>query len=150
LTAKYANYAKMKPDLLFKEESYKIVGACFEVYKEKGCGFAESVYQECLELELRDQTIPFSAQQILSLHYKGHPLKSVYVPDLICYGGIVVELKAVTALTDEHRSQVMNYLKATGMELGLLVNFGHYPKAEIERIAASQHRFKPVPDPLSL
>ena len=131
----------MKTEVLFKEESYKIVGACFEVYREKGCGFLESVYQECLEIELRLQGIPFVPQKPLMLEYKGCPLRSKYEPDLICFNKIVVELKAVTELTDEHRAQLQNYLKATGLKLGLLVNFGHYPKAQVERIVAEKGRY---------
>ena len=121
-------------ELLFKEETYRIRGACYEVYKEKGCGFVEPVYQECMELELSLQGIKYVAQPRLQLEYKGQPLKSEYVPDLICFEKIIVELKAVTELTDEHRAQVHNYLKATGHRLGLLVNFGHYPQIEVERI----------------
>ena len=121
-------------ELLHKEESYQIRGACFEVYKEKGCGFLESVYQECLEFELDLQGIPYVAQPSLELEYKGRKLKSKYQPDLICFGEIVIELKAVSAIADEHRAQLHNYLKATGHRLGFLVNFGHYPKVEIERI----------------
>ena len=120
--------------IVYKDESYAILGACFEVYKEKGCGFLEAVYQECLEIELTLRTVPFHARTELSLQYKGQPLKQTYIPDLICYDKIVVELKAVKALADEHRAQVHNYLKATGMKLGLLVNFSHYPKVEYERI----------------
>ena len=122
-------------EIVFKEESYRIMGACFEVYKEKGCGFLESVYQECLELEMTDQGIPYAAQQKLLLSYKGRPLKQTYEPDFSCFDKIVVEIKAVSKLTDEHRAQVQNYLRATGHRLGLLVNFGHYPKVESERIA---------------
>ncbi len=121
-------------NIIFKEESYAIMGACFEVYKEKGCGFLEQVYQECLEIELEMRGITFVPQQELSINYKGRPLKSKYVPDLLCYGKIIVELKAVKELCDEHRAQVHNYLKATGHRLGLLINFGHYPKVEYERI----------------
>ena len=121
-------------ELLFKDETYLIRGACFEVYKEKGCGFLEAVYQECLEIELCLQEIPFVAQKKLSLNYKGRALKTGYAPDLICFDKIVVELKAVSELTDEHRAQLHNYLKATNLRLGLLVNFGHYPKIQIERI----------------
>lgn len=121
-------------DLKFEEESYRIRGAIFEVYREMGCGFLEAVYQECLEREFAKQGIPFVAQQDLVLQYKGERLAQTYKPDFICYERIIVELKALKELGNEHRAQVHNYLKATGFELGLLVNFGHYPKAEIERI----------------
>ncbi len=124
----------MKKELLHEEETYRIRGACFDVYKEKGCGFLEAVYQECLELELGSQGISFVAQPELVLSYKGRQLKQTYKPDLICFGAVLVELKAVSKLTDEHRAQVINYLNATGLRVGLLVNFGHHPKAEIERI----------------
>ena len=110
----------MTTDLLFKDESYKITGACFEVYREKGCGFLEVVYQECLEIELRLQEIAFVAQRPISLEYKGTPLRCAYAPDFVCYEKIVLELKAVKELADEHRAQVQNYLKATGFQLGLL------------------------------
>ena len=121
-------------NIIYRTQSFEVIGACFEVYKEKGSGFLEAVYQECLEMEFGDRKIPFIAQQPLALTYKGRPLKSKYAPDFICYGKIVVELKAVSALNDEHRAQIHNYLRATGMKLGLLVNFGHYPKLEYERI----------------
>ncbi len=121
-------------EIIYREESYKIMGACFEVYTEKGCGFLEAVYQESLELEFEDQGIPFVAQQKLSLSYKGRTLRQTYEPDFLCYGKIILEIKAVTHLTDGHRAQVHNYLRATGHRLGILVNFGHYPKAEAERI----------------
>ena len=121
-------------EIIYREESYQIMGACFEVYKEKGCGFLEAVYLECLELALGDERLSFFAQPCLSLTYKGRPLKQTYTPDFVCCGKIVVEIKAVTALTDEHRAQVHNYLRATGHRLGLLINFGHFPKIESERI----------------
>jgi GxxExxY protein len=121
--------------IIHKLESYEIMGACFEVYKEKGSGFLESVYQECLEMELGDRKIPFKAQFPFALTYKGRPLKGKFTPDFICYDKIVLELKAVSGLTDEHRAQVQNYLRATKLKLGLLVNFAHYPKLECERIA---------------
>ena len=120
--------------IIHKLESFEIMGACFEVYKEKGSGFVESVYQECLEIELGLRNIPFQAQQELALTYKSRPLKGKFKPDFICHDKIVLELKAVSGLTDEHRAQVQNYLRATGLKLGLLVNFGHYPKVEYERI----------------
>ena len=110
------------------------MGACFEVYKEKGCGFVEPVYQECLELEFGLQGILFQPQVGLALAYKGRPLKQKYVPDFTCFGKIILEIKAVSALNDDHRAQVHNYLRATGYKLGLLVNFGHYPGVEHERI----------------
>ena len=121
-------------DLVYAEECYKLIGACFEVYKDKGSGFLEAVFQECLELELGFQTIPFTAQSQLSLAYKGHRLKQRYVADFLCYDKIVIELKAVEKLTDEHRAQLLNFLNATGLRLGLLVNFGHHPKLEWERM----------------
>ena len=132
----------MSTEILYKEESYKIVGACFEVYREKGCGFLEPVYQECLEIELRLQGIPYVPKKSLALEYKGCPLRSTYEPDFICYDKIVLELKALTELTDEHRAQVQNYLKATSLKLGLLVNFGHNPKALVERIVAESGRYE--------
>ena len=121
-------------DLLFADETYAIRGACFEVYKEKGCGLLEAVYQECLEIELELCSVPFVSLPKLELEYKGRKLRSTYQPDVICFDKIVVELKAVSKLTDEHRAQLHNYLKATGLRLGLLVNFGHHPKTQIERI----------------
>jgi GxxExxY protein len=124
----------MESNIIFKEESYRIMGACFEVYKEKGCGFVEPVYQECLEMELGMQGIQFQPQVGLALAYKGRPLKQKYVPDFICFEKIILEIKAVSQLNDEHRAQVHNYLRATGHKLGLLVNFGHYPGVEHERI----------------
>lgn len=132
----------MSTEILYKEESYKIVGACFEVYREKGCGFLEPVYQECMEIELRLQGIPCVPKKSLALEYKGCPLRSTYEPDFICYDTIVLEVKAATELTDEHRAQLQNYLKATGMKLGLLVNFGHYPKAQVERMVAERGRYE--------
>ena len=119
-------------DLIYPKESYAIVGACFNVYKAMGCGFLEPVYQECLEIEFGHQEIPFQSQRELTLNYRGQELKHKYKPDFVCYDKIVVELKAVSKLADEHRSQVLNYLNATGFKLGLLINFGHHPKLEYE------------------
>jgi GxxExxY protein len=99
-----------------------------------GCGFLEAVYQECLEREFRKQEIHFAAQPELILQYKGEPLVQTYRPDFVCYEKIIVELKAVKEIANEHRAQTHNYLRASGLELGFLVNFGHYPKVEIERI----------------
>jgi GxxExxY protein len=127
-------------DFPHKDQTYKIIGACFEVYKEKGCGFLEAVYQECLEIELGLQLIPFVAKLPLRLEYKGRPLRQTYEPDLICFGKVIVELKAVSELADEHRAQVINYLNASGYEVALLVNFGHYPKIEFERLANTRKK----------
>ena len=122
-------------DIVYRDESYRIMGACFEVYREKGCGFLEAVYHECLEIEFGDQGVPYLTRQSLPLAYKGRRLQQSYVPDFICFDKIILELKSVSKLTDEHRAQVHNYLRATGHRLGLLVNFGHFPKVEHERIA---------------
>jgi GxxExxY protein len=122
-------------NLIYEDLTYQVRGALFEVYKEKGCGFLEDVYQECLEIEFGMQEIPFEPQHPLKLSYKGRSLKKKYIPDFICFGKIIVEIKAVSKITDEHRAQVHNYLKATGYKLGLIVNFGHHPQIEIERIA---------------
>lgn len=121
-------------EILYKEESYAIQGAIFEVYSEIGCGFLEAVYQECLEKELRIRRIPFVSQPELKLSYKGEKLAQTYKPDLICFDQIIVELKAVKEFAPVHKAQVINYLKATGMKLGLLVNFGDYPKATVTRL----------------
>jgi GxxExxY protein len=122
-------------DLIFKDECCAIIGACFEVYKDKGCGFHEPVYQECLAIEFEHCRIPAMAVPGLSMEYRGQLLSQKYYPDFICYEKVIVELKAVCGLNDEHRAQVLNYLKATKFQLGILVNFGHYPKLEYERIA---------------
>jgi GxxExxY protein len=121
-------------EIIYQEESYKIMGACFEVYKEMGCGFLESVFQECLGLELAAQDIPFRPQARLLLSYKSQRLEQIYEPDFICWDKIILEIKSVSRLAAEHRAQVHNYLRATGYRLGLLVNFGHYPMVEYERI----------------
>ncbi len=139
-TTKHAKGAKMGIKIVFKEESYKIVGVCFEVYKEKGSGFLEAVYQECLAIEFAEQSIPFVEKPILRLDYKGRDLKHTYEPDFLCFDKIIVEIKAVKHLTDEHRARIINYLKATGTQLGLLVNFGHYPKIEQERFVNQSSR----------
>ena len=122
-------------NLIFEEETYAIRGAVFEVYKEMGCGFLETVYQECLEKELRKLGIPFVAQQELQLMYKGEPLQQTYKPDSICYNQIILELKAVKDIAPEHKAQDIYYLKATNSKPGLLINFGRHPKVQIERFA---------------
>jgi len=121
-------------ELLYENESYAIRGAVFEVYSEMGSGFLESVYQECLEKEFKNRALPYVAQGELRLVYKNEPLEQIYKPDFICFGKIIVELKALKELAPEHRAQLVNYLKATRLRLGLLVNFGSYPNVEIERM----------------
>jgi GxxExxY protein len=125
----------MTKKIIYEEESYSIQGAIFEVYREMGCGFLEAVYQECLEKELRNRNIPFLAQPELELSYKGEVLKQKYRPDIICFSKIIIELKAVKEIAPEHQAQILNYLHATDMQLGLLVNFGAYPKVDIKRFA---------------
>lgn len=120
-------------EIIYKEESYKIIGACFEVYKNKGFGFLEAVYDECLAIEFELQNIPFISKPKIQLEYKGKLLNQYFEPDFVCYDKIIVELKAVSNLVNEHRGQTINYLHATNYELALLVNFGHYPKLEYER-----------------
>ena len=110
--------------LIYEQESFKIIGACMEVHKELGAGFLESVYQEALAIELSQQTIPFEKEKELSLAYKGTRLLKKYIADFICYNKIILEIKALNLLTSEHEAQILNYLKATGLRLGLLVNFG--------------------------
>ena len=120
-------------EIIYKEESYKIIGACFEVYKQKGSGFTEPVYQECLKIEFELQHIPSIFEPVIQLEYKGKILDQYFKPDFVCYNKIIVELKSVSNLIDEHRAQTMNYLNATKFDLGLLINFGHFPKLEYER-----------------
>ncbi len=127
-----------KEDFPLKEESYAVLGAVFEVYQEMGCGFLEAVYQECLERELRLRQIPFASQPVLTIPYKGESLRQTYQPDFICFDKIILELKAVTQLAPEHRAQLHNYLKATGLPVGYLINFGHYPKVEFERVVRTR------------
>jgi GxxExxY protein len=127
-----------KAPLIWKDESYAILGACFAVYKDKGCGFLEPVYHECLEIELDLQGILFLSKPPQTLQYRGRTLVQTFTPDFICYNKIILEIKAVSALVNEYRAQLLNYLNATGCELGLLVNFGHYPGLEYERLVTRQ------------
>jgi GxxExxY protein len=122
--------------LLYEEESYALRGCVYEVNKHLGCGFLEEVYQSALSIELARAAIPFEPQKTLCIYYKGEPLPHTYVPDFICYGKIIVEIKSASTLVARHEAQVRNYLAATGYKLGLLVNFGAYPKAEIVRVVS--------------
>ena len=111
-------------NIVYKTESYNIIGACMEVHSELGCGFLEGVYQEALELVFLDSNIPFDREKDLKICFKNKILSKTYFADVICYDKIIIELKAVTELTDIHQTQVFNYLKATRMKLGILINFG--------------------------
>ncbi len=108
----------------FKDECYEIIGACMEVSNELGCGFLEPVYQEALCYEFSDQGIPFENEKVLDVYYKGRLLKKKYIADFMCFGEVILEIKAIDTLHPEHTAQVLNYLKATGKKIGLLVNFG--------------------------
>ena len=110
--------------LIYPKESYTITGCLMTVHRELGCGFLEAVYQEALARELQEAGIPFKREESLKIYYKGYPLTKEYIADFVCFNKIIVELKAVAKLTDVHKCQVRNYLKATGFELGILANFG--------------------------
>lgn len=120
--------------LLYEEEAFRIRGAVYDVYRAMGAGFLEAVYHECLEIELARRGVPFETRKPFALSYLGQSLRHTYIADLICYGRIVLELKAVRAIAPEHRAQTLNYLRASGLRLGLLVNFGATPRAEVERL----------------
>ncbi|MBC7257996.1 MAG: GxxExxY protein [Chloroflexi bacterium] len=125
-------------DLLLKDEVYAIVGAAMEVYNELGSGFLEPVYQEAMEWELARRRIPYEAQKEINILYKGHALRKTYVADLVVYGQIIVEIKAVAQLTAVEEAQLLNYLKATGLEVGLLMNFHAPHKLEWRRMVRTQ------------
>jgi len=130
-----------KLEILHKDESYKIIGAAMTVHQEMGCGFLEAVYQEALEREFCFQSIPYKREVPLPIYYKGELLSKNYIADFICYGKIIVELKAISSLSSEHKAQVLNYLKATGFELGLLINFGE-GKLKYERLIKKKRSTK--------
>ena len=109
---------------LCKDECYKIIGACMAVHRELGHGFLEPVYQEALAIELDYQGIPFVREQELNIKYRGIELNKIYKADFVCYNGIIVELKAIRELSNDHIAQLINYLKATNLKVGLLINFG--------------------------
>jgi GxxExxY protein len=110
---------------MFQQEGYSFMAAAFEVYNEIGYGMAEEVYQQSLEIEFSLRKIPFLTKQELEVYYKGHKLTTRYKPDLLVFGGMVVELKAVTELLPEHEAQLFNYMRVSRMAVGYLVNFGH-------------------------
>ncbi len=122
---------------MFKEEGYKLMGAAFEVYNQLGCGMAEEVYQQCLEIELHLRGIPFRSKHELRLIYKDHQIETVYKPDLFVYEGIVVELKAVTELASDHEAQIFNYMRIARQPVGYLLNFGHKGELQWKRFVLS-------------
>ena len=126
--------------LLCKDEAYAVVGASMEVYNELGAGFLEPVYQEALEIELAERGIPFEAQRELQIRYKRRLLKKTYQADVIAFRKVIVELKALDQLTSREESQVLNYLKATGLEVALLINFGAEGKLEWKRFVKTRKR----------
>lgn len=114
------------------------MSAAFEVYNDRGYGLAEEIYQECLELELQTQNIPFHAKQELKCYYKGKELKKRYIPDLFAFGCLVIELKSVSVLLPEHEAQLLNYLRISRQPVGYLVNFGHKGTLEWKRFILSE------------
>jgi len=122
---------------VFKDEGYQLMGAAFEVYNQLGYGMAEEVYQQSLEVELRLRGIPFESKRELVVFYKGHELETRYKPDLLVYGGIVVELKAVKELAPEHEAQLFNYMRIARQRVGYLLNFGRKGELEWKRFILS-------------
>jgi GxxExxY protein len=120
-------------ELVLKEEVYAIVGAAIEVHRELGPGFLEAVYQEALAMEMRERGIPFESQKPLRISYKGKTLNKEYLADLVCYGQIIIELKALDRLSGNEEAQILNYLKAAGLKVGVLINFGSHGKLEWKR-----------------
>lgn len=125
-------------DLIYKEESYAIIGAAMEVYNQLGPGFLEAVYQEALDIEMGERAIPFHSQQELTLYYKSRPMKTFYIPDFVAYGKIIVEIKAMAEVAEIEAAQVINYIKATGFELGILINFGNSERLDYKRFVRSK------------
>lgn len=127
----------MKPEI-YKDEGYRLMGAAFEVYNEQGCGLAEEIYQESLEMELESRGIPFRTKQELRCFYKGRELKKRFIPDLFVFDHLVVELKSVSAIAPEHEAQLINYMKITKQPVGYLINFGHKGELEWKRFILSE------------
>ncbi len=121
-------------DLILKDEVYAIAGAAMEVHSELGHGFLEAVYHAALKVEMQTRNIPFESEKPLSIRYKGQKLPTDYKADLVCFGQIIVELKALDRLSGREESQVLNYLKATGFRVGVLINFGSRGRLEWKRL----------------
>ena len=111
-------------ELIYKEETFKIIGAAMEVHRTLGCGFLEAVYQEALAIEFKKQNIPYKQEKKLEIQYKEQTLSKYYEADFMCYDKIIVETKAIKELSGIDEAQVINYLKATGLKIGILINFG--------------------------
>jgi len=111
-------------DKILNDQSYAVIGACMAVHRELGSGFLEAVYQEALVVEFELRKIPFEREKKISIYYKGAVLEKSYFADFICYGEMIIELKALSSLEGAHEAQLINYLKATNQRLGLLINFG--------------------------
>ena len=126
--------------MLYKDEVYRIIGAAMEVHKELGPGFLEAVYHEALGLELEERTIPFESKKMIRIHYKDKVLEKEYQADYVCFGAIIVELKALAELTANHEAQLINYLKAGKMEVGLLINFGSFGRLEWKRMVLEEKK----------
>jgi GxxExxY protein len=122
-----------RDNLLYADEVFRIQGAVFEVNRQMGRGFLEAVYQECLAMEFAAQKIPFREKPAISLSYKKEPLRQTYCPDFICYDAVILELKATRESAMEHQAQILNYLAATALPVGLLVNFGSAARATVQR-----------------
>jgi GxxExxY protein len=137
-------------ELLYKDEVYAIIGAAMEVYNNLGPGFLEAVYQEAMEIETTSRKIPALPEQKLYIEYKGAPLKKFYEADLICYDKIIVEIKALDRLTSREESQILNYLKATGMKVGLLINFGAHNDLEWKRLVFTQNKMPRIYRPVNI
>lgn len=132
-------------ELLFKDEVYAIIGVAMEVYNQLGPGFGEAIYQEAMEIESEERKIPNNSQQEIYIQYKGIKLKQFFKPDFIYYDKIIVEIKAIDRLTSREESQLLNYLKATGLPLGLLINFAGEKDLEWKRMAFTQHKSSKMP-----
>jgi len=136
-------------ELLYKDEVYTIIGAAMEVYNQLGPGFGEAIYQEAMEIESDSRNIPNIPQQDIHVLYKGKTLKKFFTPDLICYEKVVVEIKALDRLTSREEAQLLNYLKATGMPVGLLINFGAESNLEWKRMVLTSQKPIHIPKVLT-
>ena len=136
-------------ELLYKDEVYAVIGSAMEVYNQLGPGFGEAIYQEALEIELGSRKIPNRPQHDVFIKYKGTKLKQFFKPDFLCFDKIIVEIKALDRLTSREEAQLLNYLKATNLPVGLLINFGSHNDFEWKRMVLTDQKMKRVPRVLS-